>query len=127
MSFTHLPEEQARRAEQLLESLKASTEHDLHAIAELLASQPDDQLFGRTEFVGSTDRSRATKSSQGAIMSRTLQLWVLILGLALHQPPCIHAQKGSALRLDRFGDPLPVGALTRLGTVRFHGSSIAAF
>jgi hypothetical protein len=50
MSFAHLPEEQARRAEQLLESLKASTEHDLHAIAELLASQPDDQLFGRTEF-----------------------------------------------------------------------------
>ncbi len=50
MSFTHLPEEQARRAEQLLESLKASTEHDLHAIAELLASQPDDQLFGPTEF-----------------------------------------------------------------------------
>ena len=50
MSFAHLPEEQARRAEQLFESLKASTEHDLRAIAELLASKSDDQLFGSTEF-----------------------------------------------------------------------------
>ena len=50
MSFAHLAEEQAHRAEQLYESLKASTEHDLHAIAELLASKPDDQLFGQTEF-----------------------------------------------------------------------------
>ena len=51
MSFAHLPEDQARRAEQLLESLKASTEHDLRAIAELLASRPDEQLFGQTEFL----------------------------------------------------------------------------
>jgi hypothetical protein len=50
MSFTHLPEEQAQRAEQLFESLKLSTEHDLRAIAELLASKPDNQLFGSTEF-----------------------------------------------------------------------------
>lgn len=50
MSFDHLPEEQARRAEQLLESLKAASEHDLRAIAELLATEPDHQLFGATEF-----------------------------------------------------------------------------
>ena len=50
MSFDHLPEEQARRAEQLFESLKAAAEHDLRAIAESLATKPDDQLFGRTEF-----------------------------------------------------------------------------
>jgi CHAD domain-containing protein len=50
MSFTHLPEEQARRAEQLFESLKASAEHDLRAMAELLASKSDEQLFGSTEF-----------------------------------------------------------------------------
>jgi hypothetical protein len=50
MSFTHLPEEQAERAEQLFESLKASADHDLRAIAELLASKPDSQLFGSTEF-----------------------------------------------------------------------------
>jgi hypothetical protein len=50
MSFDHLPEEQARRAEQLFESLKAASEHDLRAIAELLATRPDEQLFGATEF-----------------------------------------------------------------------------
>ena len=50
MSFDHLPEDQARRAEQLFASLKASTEHDLKAIAELLATRPDDRLFGQTEF-----------------------------------------------------------------------------
>jgi hypothetical protein len=50
MAFDHLPEEQARRAEQLFESLKAASEHDLRAIAELLATKPDEQLFGATEF-----------------------------------------------------------------------------
>jgi hypothetical protein len=50
MSFAHLPEDQAQRAEQLYESLKAATEDDLKAIAELLATRPDDQLFGQTEF-----------------------------------------------------------------------------
>jgi hypothetical protein len=50
MAFDHLPEDQARRAEQLYESLKTSTDHDLRAIAELLATKPDDQLFGQTEF-----------------------------------------------------------------------------
>jgi hypothetical protein len=39
MSFAHLPEDQAQRAE-----------HDLKAIAELLATRSDDQLFGQTEF-----------------------------------------------------------------------------
>jgi hypothetical protein len=50
MSFAHLPKDQAQRAEQLYESLKAATEVDLKAIAELLATRPDDQLFGQTEF-----------------------------------------------------------------------------
>lgn len=51
MSFDHLPEEQARQAEQIYESLKASSEKDLRAIAELLATKPDNQLFGATEFL----------------------------------------------------------------------------
>ena len=50
MSFAHLTDEQARHADQLFESLKAAAEHDLRAIAELLASKPDEQLFGATEF-----------------------------------------------------------------------------
>jgi hypothetical protein len=50
MSFTHLPEEQARRAQDLYESLRAAADADLKAIAELLATKPDNQLFGETEF-----------------------------------------------------------------------------
>jgi hypothetical protein len=50
MSFTHLPEEQARRAEDLYESLRAAADADLKAIAELLATKPDNQLFGETEY-----------------------------------------------------------------------------
>ena len=50
MSFAHLPEDQARRAQQLFDSLTAAAEHDLRAIAGLLATRPDDQLFGATEF-----------------------------------------------------------------------------
>lgn len=50
MPFDHLPEDQARRAEQLFDALKGAAEHDLRAIAELLATKPDGQLFGATEF-----------------------------------------------------------------------------
>jgi hypothetical protein len=50
MPFDHLPEDQARLAQQLYQSLKTSTDHDLMAIAELLATRPDDRLFGQTEF-----------------------------------------------------------------------------
>ena len=50
MTFDHLPEDQARRAEQIFNSLTASAEHDLRAVAELLATKPDGQLFGATEF-----------------------------------------------------------------------------
>lgn len=50
MSFAHLPEDQARRAQQLFDALLAAAEPDLRDIAESLATKPDDQLFGRTEF-----------------------------------------------------------------------------
>jgi hypothetical protein len=50
MSFSHLPEDQARRAEQLFDTLKSAAEADLRQIAELLASKPDSKLFGETEF-----------------------------------------------------------------------------
>jgi hypothetical protein len=50
MSFEHLPEEQARRAEELYESLRAAADSDFRAIAELLTSKSDGQLFGATEF-----------------------------------------------------------------------------
>jgi hypothetical protein len=50
MSFDHLPEKQARLAEELYESLRDAADKDLRAIAELLTSKPDDKLFGETEF-----------------------------------------------------------------------------
>ena len=50
MSFEHLPEKQARQAQELYESLRAAADADLKAIAELLATKPDNQLFGATEF-----------------------------------------------------------------------------
>jgi len=50
MSFEHLPQDQALRAEELYASLRAASDSDLKAIAELLATKPDNQLFGATEF-----------------------------------------------------------------------------
>lgn len=50
MSFAHLSEPQARQAEELYKSLREATDRDLRAIAALLASKPDNQLFGETEF-----------------------------------------------------------------------------
>lgn len=50
MSFEHLPEPQARQAQELYESLRAAADADLKAIVELLATTPDNQLFGSTEF-----------------------------------------------------------------------------
>ncbi len=50
MSFQHLPEKQAQQARELYESLRDAADADLKAIAELLATKPDNQLFGATEF-----------------------------------------------------------------------------
>ncbi len=50
MSWSHLSPEQAERAEQIFQSLRQATEADLRGIAELLASKPDHQVLGRTEF-----------------------------------------------------------------------------
>ncbi|WP_165236094.1 hypothetical protein [Aquisphaera insulae] len=50
MSFEHLPDKQARRAQELYESFRSAFDADLRAMAELLASKPDNKLFGETEF-----------------------------------------------------------------------------
>jgi hypothetical protein len=70
MSFEHLPEEQARRAEELYESLKSAADSDLRAIAELLASKPDNQLFGETEF---QLRDRVHRFGAKALQAAALQ------------------------------------------------------
>lgn len=50
MAFAHLPPEQAARAEQIREALTQAIQTDLDSLAALLASKPDSQLFGQTEF-----------------------------------------------------------------------------
>jgi WD40 repeat protein len=60
-------------------------------------------------------------------MPGTLLLSVLALELALQVPPVTGAPEGGTPRLDRFGDPLPAGALARLGTSRFHRCNCAAY
>jgi hypothetical protein len=50
MSQPHLSPEQAKRAEQIFQSLRQETEADLRGLAELLASKEDGQILGATEF-----------------------------------------------------------------------------
>ena len=50
MSSSPLTPEQAEEAERIYESLRQAVESDLRSLAELLASQPDRQLLGQTEF-----------------------------------------------------------------------------
>lgn len=70
MAFDHLPEEQARRAQELYESLRAASDADLMAIAELLATKPDSQLFGATEF---ELRDRVHRLGANALQTAALQ------------------------------------------------------
>jgi hypothetical protein len=50
MSASSLTPEQAEMADRILQSLRQAVESDLRSLAELLASKPDRQLLGQTEF-----------------------------------------------------------------------------
>ena len=50
MSTSQLTPEQADRAQRTFQGLLHAPEEDLRVLAELLASKPDDQLLGATEF-----------------------------------------------------------------------------
>jgi hypothetical protein len=50
MDWAHLPPEQAHRAEEIYRTLRQGDDSRLRQLAELLATKPDDQLLGRTEF-----------------------------------------------------------------------------
>jgi hypothetical protein len=50
MSRATLTPQQQAEAQRIYEALRHAAEDDLRALAELLAAQPDSQLFGATEF-----------------------------------------------------------------------------
>ena len=50
MGTPALTPEQQEEADRIYEILRRNTEKDLRQIAQLLASKPDGQLFGATEF-----------------------------------------------------------------------------
>jgi hypothetical protein len=50
MSWSHLPPEQADLAERIYQTLRQTADSDLRGLAELLATKPDRQLLGQTEF-----------------------------------------------------------------------------
>jgi hypothetical protein len=50
MSWSHLPPEQADLAERIYQTLRQAADSDLRGLAELLATKPDRQLLGQTEF-----------------------------------------------------------------------------
>src|SRR5262249_33647528 len=57
------------------------------------------------------------------LMRRHIHLTALLVLTASQA----HPLSGAEPRLDRHGDPLPEGAVARIGTVRFrHGSSLAS-
>lgn len=50
MSLSLLTPEQADLAERIYQTLRQAADADLRGLAELLASKPDRQLLGQTEF-----------------------------------------------------------------------------
>ena len=50
MSQTHLTTDQAELAERIYQTLRQGIDSELRGLAELLASKPDRQLLGQTEF-----------------------------------------------------------------------------
>ena len=50
MSSSPLTPEQAEQADRIFQSLRQAVDADLRSLAELLASKPDRQLLGQTEF-----------------------------------------------------------------------------
>jgi hypothetical protein len=49
-SFDHLPAEQAEQARQIRAALQEAVALEIDRLAELLASKPDSQILGQTEF-----------------------------------------------------------------------------
>jgi hypothetical protein len=50
MSRLHLTPDQAALSDRIYQALRQAAESDLRTLADLLASKPDHQLLGQTEF-----------------------------------------------------------------------------
>ena len=50
MVQSHLSPDEAERAQRIYDALRQAADSDLRIIAEVLATKPDDQLLGQTEF-----------------------------------------------------------------------------
>jgi hypothetical protein len=50
MSHSPLTPEQAERSARIYQTLRQAVDEDLRGLADLLASKPDRELLGRTEF-----------------------------------------------------------------------------
>jgi hypothetical protein len=50
MARLPLTPDQAELSDRIYQTLRQATDSDLRSLADLLASKPDDQLLGRTEF-----------------------------------------------------------------------------
>ncbi len=66
MSWLPLTAEQAELAQRIYQTLRQAADADLRDLAELLASQPDRQLLGQTEF---EVRNRAHKIGAKALQT----------------------------------------------------------
>ena len=66
-----LTPEQRAEADRLYEHLRTAAEADLRALAELLASKADGEIFGRTEFeVRDRVHTIGAKAIEGALAGR---------------------------------------------------------
>ncbi len=71
MSWSHLTAEQAEVAERIFQNLRQATDSDLRHLAGLLASKPDRQLLGRTEFeVRDAVHTIGAKAFEAALQER---------------------------------------------------------
>jgi hypothetical protein len=71
MSRLPLTSEQAALSDRIYQSLRQAAESDLRSLADLLASRPDHQLLGQTEFeVRDQVHKIGAKAFQAALQER---------------------------------------------------------
>ena len=122
------PRGEAKRAQQIFQTLRQETEADLRGLAELLASKEDGQILGATEFevrdrvhkIGAKAIETAlNERKKGDIKGRALSCSTVTRRLARRLPPQGHALVCFRADLDprrayyHCGVPWPSGPLPR--------------